>query len=97
VQPGCSFVELYCRVWECWTGGAQADAIALHSRMLPYLSYWMQSVELVVAAEKLISLRRGILSTAVCRGPAHRLDAEETAMVDRFLQEFDAELGPSHR
>jgi 4-hydroxy-tetrahydrodipicolinate synthase len=94
VQPGCSFVELYCRVWECWTSGAHADAVALHSRMLPYLSYWMQSVELIVAAEKLISLRRGMLSAAVCRRPAHRLDIAEIAMVDRFMQEFDAELGP---
>jgi 4-hydroxy-tetrahydrodipicolinate synthase len=94
VQPGCSFVELYCMVWDCWTGGAHADAVALHSRMLPYLSYWMQSVELVVAAEKLISLRRGMLATAVCRRPAHRLDSAEIAMVDRFLQEFGGELGP---
>jgi hypothetical protein len=43
--------------------------------MLPWLSYWMQSVELIVAAEKEISARRGLIRTAHCRAPAWRLDA----------------------
>lgn len=49
--------------------------------------------ELIVAAEKLISQRRGLIGSAHCRAPAHRLDAEEVAMVDRFLTEF-ADLLP---
>jgi 4-hydroxy-tetrahydrodipicolinate synthase len=92
VQPGCSFTELYVRFWRLWMAGDTPAALALHRRMLPYLSYWMQSVELIVAAEKLVSLRRGLTRTAKCRAPAHRLDDNEVALVDAFLQEFDTEL-----
>jgi len=91
VQPGCSFVELYLKVWSDWMAGRHDDAVALHTDMLPYLSYWMQDVELIIAAEKLISQRRGIIASAHCRAPAHTLDAGEIAMIDRFLDQF-AEL-----
>jgi 4-hydroxy-tetrahydrodipicolinate synthase len=92
VQPGCSFAELYLRVWSYWSAGEQDAAVALHTRMLPYLSYWMQGVELIIAAEKLITQRRGIIASAHCRAPAHALDAEEVRMVDQFLGEFSSLL-----
>jgi dihydrodipicolinate synthase/N-acetylneuraminate lyase len=92
VQPGCSFTELYVEFWQLWESGDQASALALHARMLPFLSYWMQSVELIVAAEKLISKRRGLIPTATCRAPAHSLDALEVAQVEAFLMEFAVEL-----
>jgi dihydrodipicolinate synthase/N-acetylneuraminate lyase len=94
VQPGCSFTELYVLFWRLWTAGDTAAALALHRRMLPYLSYWMQSVELIVAAEKLVSLRRGLIRTAKCRAPAHILDDDEVGFVDAFLQDFAVELTP---
>jgi 4-hydroxy-tetrahydrodipicolinate synthase len=94
VQPGCSFVEIYLRMWSYWSAGDQDSAIAVHTRMLPYLSYWMQGVELIIAAEKLISQRRGIIASAHCRAPAHALDTEEVRMVERFLDEF-ADLLPA--
>ncbi|GAA3734690.1 dihydrodipicolinate synthase family protein [Leifsonia bigeumensis] len=88
VEPGCSFVELYLEVWRLWQDGQQDDATCLHQRMLPYLSYWMQSSELIIAAEKEISRKRGIIDSSHCRAPAHELDPEERAMIDRFLSEF---------
>lgn len=88
VQPGCSFVELYLRVWKLWSDGEYEQANDLHARMLPYLSYWMQGVELIVAAEKRISWRRGLIESDYCRAPCHQLDLEEQAMVDRFMAEF---------
>lgn len=92
VQPGCSFTELYVRFWQLWKSGDRTAALAMHARMLPFLSYWMQSVELIVAAEKLISKRRGLIPSSTCRAPAHSLDAPEVSQVDAFLQEFDTEL-----
>lgn len=93
VQPGCSFTELYVDVWRAWFDGREDDAVALHTRMVPYLSYWMQHVELIIAAEKEISWRRGWFGSAHCRSPGYKLDAEELAMVDRFCTEFGARLG----
>jgi len=88
LQPGCSFTELYVDIWNLYAAGDQEAAFDLHRRLLPYISYWMLGVELIVAAEKLISVRRGLFASAHCRAPAHRLDDEEVRMVDRFLDEF---------
>ncbi|KAM9861778.1 L-2-keto-3-deoxyarabonate dehydratase [Leucobacter sp. BZR 635] len=91
-QPGCSFTELYLQLWANWQAGREDQAIALHTRMLPYISYWMQGVELIIAAEKRISRLRGLIDSEHCRAPARALDAEEEAMIARFLREFEAEL-----
>ena len=91
-QPGSSFPELYLAIDALWRAGDVAAAEALHARLLPYISYWMQSVELIIAAEKEISARRGWIPTSVCRAPARVLDAEEQALIDRFLAEFATEL-----
>ncbi|RXS84885.1 dihydrodipicolinate synthase family protein [Streptomyces sp. TM32] len=88
VQPGCSFTELYVECWRRWQHGDEAGAVDLHTRLLPYLSYWMQHVELIVAVEKEISVRRGWFASAHCRAPGHRLDEEELRMIDRFCAEF---------
>lgn len=92
VQPGCSFSEIYLAVWSLWAAGKQDEAITLHSRLLPYISYWMNSVELIIAAEKHISMRRGLIASAHCRLPARVLDHEEVAMIERFLEEFSGLL-----
>jgi 4-hydroxy-tetrahydrodipicolinate synthase len=95
VQPGCSFVELYLRVWDALERGDEAAALGLHGRMLPWVSYWMQNVELIVAAEKEISARRGLIRTGRCRAPGWRLDAVELRAIDAFLTEFADELAVS--
>lgn len=88
VQPGCSFTEIYLDIWNRWHAGRIDEATELHRRLLPYLAYWMQDVELIVQAEKTISMRRGLIDDDHCRSPRRPLDAEETAMVQRFLDEF---------
>ncbi|MFE0021272.1 dihydrodipicolinate synthase family protein [Amycolatopsis sp. NPDC059021] len=93
-QPGCSFTEIYVEIWRRFAGGDHAGGDELHRRLLPYISYWMLDQELIIAAEKLISVRRGLFGSAHCREPGHRLDGEETAMVGRFLAEFEDLLPP---
>jgi len=92
-QPGCSFTEIYVEIWRRFAEGDTDAGFDLHRRLLPYISYWMLDTELIIAAEKLISVRRGLFASAYCREPGHLLDAEEKAMVDRFLGEF-ADLLP---
>lgn len=89
VQPGCSFVEIYQAIWQLWHQGDQDDALGLYQRLLPYVSYWMTSAELIVAAEKRISRERGWFASDHCRSPRRELDTEERATIDRFLAEFD--------
>lgn len=88
VQPGCSATELYVEAQRLLDIGDEDGFRALHTRALPWLSYWMQGVELVVAAEKLLLQRRGIIESAYCRRPGYLLDEREIAAVDSFLSEF---------
>lgn len=88
VQPGSSFIEIYLAIWDRWSTGDKIAAVELHTRLLPYISYWMQGVELIIAAEKRISLRRGLIESDYCREPAWQIDDHESAMIDRFLEEF---------
>jgi dihydrodipicolinate synthase/N-acetylneuraminate lyase len=94
VQPGCSFTELYQRIWSARTSGSPAEAADLHTRLLPYLTYWMQSPELIVQVEKTISVRRGLIRSDHCRRPGRSLDRFEREAVDRFLGEFAPLLPP---
>ncbi|TMR96558.1 dihydrodipicolinate synthase family protein [Nonomuraea basaltis] len=93
-QPGCSFVEIYLEIWRLFAGNEEAAGEALYRRLLPYISYWMLDTELIIATEKLISVRRGLIDSPYCRAPAHVLDTQEIQMVDRFIEEF-ASLLPS--
>ena len=92
VQPGVSFVELYQKIWSSWQAGDKAQAQELHLRLMPYLSYWMQSVELIIAAEKRISMLRGLIESGACRAPGYALDTYELEQIDRFIAEFGDEL-----
>lgn len=88
VQPGCSFTELYVDLWRLLSAGDTAAAADLHGQLLPYLNHWMQGVELIVAAEKQVSHRRGWIGSATVRQPGVVLDERELARVDRFLDQF---------
>jgi 4-hydroxy-tetrahydrodipicolinate synthase len=87
IQPGCSFTEVYVELWRRW----QTDKIEflnLHTRLLPYINYWMQGIELIIKVEKVILKRRGIIASDYCRSPAYALDEGELKHIDRFLNDF---------
>lgn len=92
VQPGGGFVELYLQIWRCWTGGEVAAARSLYLELLEYLVLWAGHQETMVAVDKLVAHRRGLVPTAACRAPHRRLQPAETAAVERFLEQFGDRL-----
>lgn len=93
IQPGCSFTELYIKLWNLWSNGLYDEFNALYQRILPYTTCWMQNVEYIIQVEKTILMKRGIIEMDVCRHPGYYLDKKEMDMIDRFLEEFKDELG----
>jgi 4-hydroxy-tetrahydrodipicolinate synthase len=87
IQPGCSFTEVYVELWRRWKMD-EAEFQNLHNKLLPYISYWMQGVELIIKVEKVILKRRGIIASDYCRSPAYMLDDGEYRQIERFLNEF---------
>ena len=88
IQPGCSFTEIYVELWKRWQTD-KAEFQIFHNKLLPYINYWMQGVELIIKVEKVILKRRGIIASDYCRSPAYFLDDREGAQIDRFMNDFD--------
>ncbi len=88
VQPGCSFTEIYIAIWRAWDSGDHEGARGLHRRLLPYLTAWVQNVELIVQVEKTILQARGIIASDRCRRPNWTLDEYERGTIAQFLHEF---------
>jgi dihydrodipicolinate synthase/N-acetylneuraminate lyase len=87
IQPGCSFTEIYMDLWQLW----QADKtkfMTLHNKLLPYINYWMQGVELIIKVEKVILKQRGIIASDYCRSPSYDLDEHEQLQIEQFMIEF---------
>ncbi len=92
IQPGCSFTEIYVALYRYFQNNDMHAFNVLFEKLLPYISYWMQSVELIIKAEKVILRKRGLISSDYCRYPDYALDAEEMVMIDRFCTEFEPYL-----
>jgi len=87
IQPGCSFTEIYVELWRLWQTDKTAFLV-LHNKLLPYISYWMQGVELIIKAEKVILKRRGIIASDYCRSPSYTLDDREHTQIEQFMSDF---------
>ncbi len=88
VQPGCSFAEIYLKIWSC-AGGAGR----LYERLLPYLTLWMQTPEYIIRVEKEILYRRGLIASPYCRSSSYPLSPHDDETIKRFMAEFDEFLG----
>ena len=87
IQPGCSFTEIYVELWRLWQTDRPAFQI-LHNKLLPYLNYWMQGIELIIKVEKVILKQRGIIASDYCRSPAYTLDERELMQIEQFMAEY---------
>ena len=87
IQPGCSFTEIYVELWHLWLSD-KPGFLLRHNELLPYITYWMQAVELIIKVEKVILKKRGIITSDYCRSPSYTLDEREQINVEHFLDEF---------
>ena len=92
-MPGCSMFDLYLDVYDRYFTGDRAGAIAAHNALLPILNHIRQNVEEIIAFEKKILMRRGIIATDVCRRPGFSTDEE----FERLFEEYYAQTAPRFR
>lgn len=88
VMPGCSFTEVYVRIYRHWLQGELQQAEVLHTALLPYIQRWMSHCEYIIQAEKTILMRRGIIASDYCRRPGWALTAEDSLLIDKFIADF---------
>lgn len=85
-MPGCSMYDLYLAIYESYFAGDRAEAIRLHNTLLPMLNHIRQNVEMIIAFEKRILHRRGIIQTDVCRRPTFASDDHFNTLFDELYE-----------
>ena len=68
----------------------------LYLQLQPFLEMWMTSVERLIALDKVILQRRGVIPSTYCRHPGYVLDQEDIRQVDAFMETF-AQYLPSYQ
>jgi dihydrodipicolinate synthase/N-acetylneuraminate lyase len=74
MMPGNACLEVYVRVHDLYRQGKRQEARALFYKLIPYIAFAIQHVELAVHIEKRVLQRRGIVPTARMRRPTLSFD-----------------------
>ena len=85
VMPGPSMFDLYLQIYDAYISGNRSESYKLHSNvLLPMLNHIRQKPEMIIAYEKAILCRRGIIETDYCRRPGFTRDE----IYDRMYEEL---------
>ena len=84
-MPGASMCDLYLQIYNAYIAGDRKKSMQLHgSVLLPCLNHIRQNEEMIIAYEKRIMFRRGVIATDYCRKPTFATDAEYDSLFDEF-------------
>jgi dihydrodipicolinate synthase/N-acetylneuraminate lyase len=72
-MPTVSLGRAFVLLWDLLNHDFHQGCV-FHERLLPMLNFLMQSVEMLIACEKLLLVQRGMIRTGYCREPAFHLD-----------------------
>ncbi|HXT36225.1 MAG TPA: dihydrodipicolinate synthase family protein [Chloroflexota bacterium] len=75
-MPGCSYADIFVRVWDAFQAGDLATARRVLYRALPHLLYASQSFSALVGTQKEWLRRVGVIESARLRAPAEQLSDE---------------------
>jgi dihydrodipicolinate synthase/N-acetylneuraminate lyase len=86
VQPGCSLIELYVHAQRELNAGDEAGFLDAFAPLAEPLRQWMRHVEVLIAVEKIILQRRGIIASSRCRRPSAILESTDIAFIEPLLE-----------
>lgn len=91
VMPGCSMFDVYLKIYRAYCGGNRDEAGRIcDTVVLPMLNHIRQNVEMIIAFEKKILKKRGIIASDYCRRPTFAGDA----YYDRLFEEHYQRILP---
>ena len=89
MMPGAACLEVYVRVYELHKQGRHAEAKDLFERLIPYLAFALQHLELAIRIEKRVLEKRGILPNSLMRAPTLSLgrtyESQMESLVDSVI------------
>jgi 4-hydroxy-tetrahydrodipicolinate synthase len=75
-MPGAGSVDVYATIMRLYDSGKVEDAKAFFYRLLPYLVFALESMELLISMEKRLLVKRGVIPSGRLREPTLHLDDE---------------------
>jgi 4-hydroxy-tetrahydrodipicolinate synthase len=86
MMPGAACLEVYVRVHRLYADGRKDEAKALFYRLIPYLTFALQHIEIAVGIEKIVLQKRGILPNARMRKPTLTVDSAYKAQMEELAE-----------
>lgn len=85
VQPGCSVPELYVRAQRFLDEGDFGRFDEVFEPLRRPLTAWLRHVEVLIAVEKYILFRRGLISSDRCRHPSATLTGSDLELAESVI------------
>jgi 4-hydroxy-tetrahydrodipicolinate synthase len=89
-MSGAACIEVYSKVYKLYGEGKKAEAKALFHRLIPYLAFALQHLEVAVHIEKRVMHKRGIFPNSRMRQPSITLDAIYQEQMDGLVDDVIA-------
>jgi 4-hydroxy-tetrahydrodipicolinate synthase len=86
MMPGAACLEVYVRTYELYASGQKKAARKLFNRLVPYLAFALQHLELAIHIEKRVLVKRGILPNARMRQPTITLGSAYQSQMEDIVQ-----------
>jgi len=86
-MPGAALLEVYVRTYQLYQSGQTREAHTLFARLIPYLAFALQHLELAVGMEKRVMARRGIIPSPRMRHPTLRFDEAGEQQIEQYVEE----------
>jgi len=90
MMPGAACLEVYVRTYALYKSGEKSGAREMFHRLIPYLAFVLQHLELAIHMEKRVMVRRGILPNARNRQPTITLDESYGREMDLLVESVAA-------
>lgn len=85
MMPGAAVLEVYVRTYKLYTSGRKQEAKALFSRLIPYLAFVLQHLELAVGTEKRVLESRGVIGHRRMRHPSLVFDQAGESQIEEIV------------
>lgn len=88
VMPGCSLYDFFVSIYKNYIADKKESAYELLNKILPYLVFTDQSIEMFLSSEKYILKMRGLINKDYCRSPFLKLDDNYIQLLNRYKNIF---------
>jgi 2-keto-3-deoxy-L-arabinonate dehydratase len=96
IQPGCSLTDLYLWANKALLDGDLDEFGFRLNQFIPWVTEWITDLELLIAVEKHILFKRGIIKSNYCRHPTSPITAATAKEIElslKLIEEVDFKNG----